>query len=271
MFRKLWYKILRRPYRLYCRYDQGKGRPVVLLHGIASSGASWQPVIDKLTHRHRRVIVFDLLGFGESPKPIEPWVHYDIHDHARAVIAALERQRVHRPATLVGHSMGCFVAIEVAAMRPDLVQELILYEPPFYTGLPNKSVYKLRQALYFRVYSAILRGQPLELDRFSRLQKLVSKRIGVELTNESWVPFTRSLQNTIMSQAALDDIKILTVPTQIIYGRFDQLVINDVRGTFFDKDVSHITVSQVASAHVISKRAAETIAKLILEPAAKAK
>jgi pimeloyl-ACP methyl ester carboxylesterase len=157
-FDRFWHERLGRPYKLYRRIDSGKGGAVVLLHGIGRSGKVWRRVVDGLQFFPYRVIVFDLLGFGESPKPKH--LAYTVDDHADAVIAAMERLRLKEPAVLAGHSMGCLVAVRVARLRPDLVKHLVLYEMPLYDGLPEKRSYQVRQNFYFRIYQKMIEYQP---------------------------------------------------------------------------------------------------------------
>lgn len=264
---KNWFihTFLKLPYQLHCRTDQGQGRTVLLLHGIASSGASWRHVLDILKNEPVRVITFDLLGFGKSPKPTDKWVTYSVQDHARAVIASLKRRHVAGPVMVVGHSMGCFVAVEVATIRPNLVGSLLLYEPPFYVGLPDKSAYKIRLAAYFKLYRAFIKRQPSSRKRFRAAKRFLSRLTGFKLQEESWIPFQRSLQNTILQQTALEDLKKLSVPTQILYGRFDQLVFNDKNNALFRESAPHVEAGVLPELHAISPRASKVIAQYILE------
>lgn len=62
------------------------GTPVVLLHGQAGSGRYWGSAYDALGTCHR-VVVPDLLGFGDSPRPDGP---YDADRRADAVLGCLE-------------------------------------------------------------------------------------------------------------------------------------------------------------------------------------
>src|SRR4029450_6998185 len=110
----LWHKLLRRPYQLAVR-DSGQGEVVVMLHGLAASGATWQKVADLLGDSVR-VIRPDLLGFGDSPRP--DWTNYTVQDPARAVIATLKKRGVKKPVTIVGHSMGCLIAAHIATKYP---------------------------------------------------------------------------------------------------------------------------------------------------------
>jgi pimeloyl-ACP methyl ester carboxylesterase len=266
-FNWIVHRLFRRPYRVYCRTDSGKGQPVVLLHGIASNGSVWRHVVARLQEQHVRTIVVDLLGFGKSPKPTDDWVRYDVTDHAKAVIATLQRRKVRRRAVLVGHSMGCFVAIEVALLRPDLVKQLILYEPPFYEGLPATNKYRLRQASYFALYRTLIKRPPLGIRKFVRAQKLIAEITGFDLSEATWIPFQRSMRNTILQQRALNDLKQIKTPTQIVYGRYDQFVFNDKNNLFFKDTAPHVVVTELPALHAISKRASEAIAESIVATA----
>ena len=52
---------------MWNRLDVGSGRPLVLLHGIGMSHKAWNPIVPILS-QSRRVIAFDVAGFGDSPK-----------------------------------------------------------------------------------------------------------------------------------------------------------------------------------------------------------
>jgi pimeloyl-ACP methyl ester carboxylesterase len=258
------HKFLRVPYQLFCRLDQGKGQTVVLLHGIGSSAHTWDTLARELEGEPVRVMTFDLLGFGGSPKPTDSWVTYSAQDQARAVIQALKRRRVKGPVTLVGHSMGCFVAVEVAALRPKMVRSLILYEPPFYVGLPPKNAYRLRLRAYFALFNAVLRRPVDDPGGFRRIQRLVSKRFGFELTDATWTAFERSLRNAIMQQTAVEDLRKLTMPVKILYGRFDEWVVNDKQNVLFENaNGGQVSVAQVAAQHHVSPKASRMLAELI--------
>lgn len=256
IFDRFWHQALGRPFRLFKAFDQGEGQPVVLLHGIGRTGQVWDHVIALLLPLGVRIVAYDLLGFGESPKPI--WASYAVDDHARAVIASIKRARLGQPAIIVGHSMGCLVAVRVARLRPDLVRHLVLYEMPLYEGLPEKRRYRLRTNLYFRFFKQITAYQPTFSIENQRLaEKLARRVVGLEVTPETWLPFTRSLQNTIMKQTTADDIKRIDTPMDVIYGRFDMLVIRGRPRQFFGERADSITAHTVRARHVISLKASQ--------------
>jgi len=93
------------------RIDRGTGRPLVLLHGGGSSSESWRPVLDILAE-HRRVIAFDLPGFGRSPAPTD--FEHSIDWLVSSLAEQLARCRIETPVDLVGNSMGGWIALEAA-------------------------------------------------------------------------------------------------------------------------------------------------------------
>lgn len=242
--------------------DAGNGQPIVLLHGIGRTGQTWQRVIENLTNRPYRLVAFDLLGFGASPKP--DWIDYNIDDHARTAIASIEKLGSRTPAVLVGHSMGCLVAVRVARLRPDLVRHLVLYEMPLYEGLPQKRRYRLRLNLYFRLYQRIMRYQPTFDAANQKLAERLARRIvGFEVDEATWQPFIKSLEHTIMHQTAADDIKHIVAPMDVIYGSYDMLVIGGKLQHVFGEDSDTVIAHKIRERHVISAKASRFIVERI--------
>ena len=116
---------------LYAR-ERGKGRPILLLHGLAASSYSWRKIIPKLA-RHHRVIALDLKGFGHSQKPFD--LRYAPGDHARLVEAFIKKRGLN-DVTIVGHSFGGAVAL-ITTLRLNRkekgrIRDLVLIAAPAY-------------------------------------------------------------------------------------------------------------------------------------------
>ena len=105
--------------------EAGEGRPVVMLHGLGATKASFLPTVAALTDSHR-AIALDLPGFGDSGKPLR--AAYDPAFFARSVVAFLDAMGLDR-VDLVGNSMGGRAALEVALSAPERVNRLILLTP----------------------------------------------------------------------------------------------------------------------------------------------
>jgi 3-oxoadipate enol-lactonase len=101
--------------------ERGAGEPVVLIHGLGSSGADWAFQVPALEGSFR-VIVPDLPGCGHSPKPDHA---YSVASWAESVWQMLDALAVNQP-NLVGFSMGGAVALEMALQRPGAVPRLAL-------------------------------------------------------------------------------------------------------------------------------------------------
>jgi len=103
--------------------DQGRGSPVVLIHGFASSLDAWATVVPALVKEHR-VIALDLKGFGWTDRPEGD---YSPRAQAQLVLQLLDRLGVKR-AAVVAHSWGSSVALALTLMAPDRVSRVALYD-----------------------------------------------------------------------------------------------------------------------------------------------
>ncbi len=103
--------------------DQGDpaGRAVILLHGLADSSYSYSRILPGLSRVHR-ILVPDLRGHGDSDRPLQG---YGPRTMAEDVLHLMDALRIER-ATLVGHSMGTFVAQRAALAAPQRVAGLVL-------------------------------------------------------------------------------------------------------------------------------------------------
>jgi pimeloyl-ACP methyl ester carboxylesterase len=100
----------------------GRGSPVLLIHGLGSSGyIEWRFTMPALAKAHR-VFAPDLPGFGRSQKPR---ARYGIRYFARVLDRYLEGRRL-SSAAIVGTSLGGRVALELALHFPERVRKLVL-------------------------------------------------------------------------------------------------------------------------------------------------
>lgn len=112
--------------RLAVREWPGRGRAVLLLHGLASSSRIWDLVAPRLAPEFR-VAAYDQRGHGRSGKPSSGYGFERTAADTAAVIRAL---RMERP-VVVGHSWGGSVALATAARHPSLVGGAVLLDGGF--------------------------------------------------------------------------------------------------------------------------------------------
>jgi pimeloyl-ACP methyl ester carboxylesterase len=101
--------------------EAGEGPVLLLIHGITGTSATWDRVLGPLSERFR-VIAPDLLGHGDSAKPRGDYSLGAYASGVRDLCAALGHDR----ATVVGHSLGGGVAMQLAYQFPERCERLVL-------------------------------------------------------------------------------------------------------------------------------------------------
>jgi pimeloyl-ACP methyl ester carboxylesterase len=167
-------------YRRPGRPGSDAAMPVVLIHGIADSALTWAFTLRGMA-KIGPVFAVDLPGFGQSGHPLGR--HYATIAEQAAVVAALIREVVGRPALLVGNSMGGWIAARLALEEPELVRGIVLVDPggallegraswdPFVTtvAVPDlRAVRAVYRQMFGRVPAALYLAQHSFQDLFLR-------------------------------------------------------------------------------------------------------
>jgi pimeloyl-ACP methyl ester carboxylesterase len=106
----------------------GEGEPVVFVHGLSGSTRWWYRNVRTIAERHRIYLV-DLPGFGTMRSLRGRFVLAETATWLSEWMEAAGLERAH----LVGHSMGGYASVRLAASRPELVRRLVLVAP---AGVP---------------------------------------------------------------------------------------------------------------------------------------
>jgi pimeloyl-ACP methyl ester carboxylesterase len=107
--------------------EWGSGASVVLVHGMAASGADWEQVAAELSPR-ARVLTYDRRGYGASGAP-EPYERTTVHEQAED-LAALVRGLGAAGAVGVGADLGALAVLDVLRRHPGLMRAAVLVDPP---------------------------------------------------------------------------------------------------------------------------------------------
>lgn len=99
----------------------GEGEPLLLIHGLGSSGRDWENQIEEMA-RFFRVITYDVRGHGRSAKPPGPYIVQQFARDAVDLLRALDAI----PAHICGISMGGMIAFQIAVDFPDQVRSLVI-------------------------------------------------------------------------------------------------------------------------------------------------
>ena len=129
---------------------------VLLVHGLVSDATTWTRAMAALTGRGLQVIAPDLLGHGRSDKPVGG---YSLANFG-ASMSGLLRALGDPAATVVGHSYGGAVAMQVAYAHPEQVERLVLVA----AGGLGRQVHPILRAASLPGAHRVLRsrGQPAD-------------------------------------------------------------------------------------------------------------
>lgn len=120
-----------------CYYEvHGKGRPLILIGGLASDSQSWQFVLNQLK-KYFQVIVFDNRGAGRTKYP---GGSFEIDTLAKDAVMLFGYLKIEN-ADILGHSMGGYIAQEIAITYPRKVNNLILASTAAFTSARNKLLF----------------------------------------------------------------------------------------------------------------------------------
>jgi len=110
---------------------------VVFLHGLFSSSSFWfdtkliPRLAEEIKARHR-ILAPDLLGCGRSPRPVD--CAYTVADHVQALEKSIIQRHGLESFHIVAHSMGCTMALVLAALYPERVRSITLIAPVYPPG-----------------------------------------------------------------------------------------------------------------------------------------
>jgi pimeloyl-ACP methyl ester carboxylesterase len=122
---------------------EGKGFPVVLLHGFCADSRLWEDFKQDLLEEHYRVVTIDLPGFGSSD--VVPEVSIAVY--AEAVLAVLEEKKLSE-VIVIGHSMGGYTALALAALAPERLKGIGLFHSHPYADSEEKKEARYNQIAF---------------------------------------------------------------------------------------------------------------------------
>lgn len=109
--------------------EKGRGKPLILLHGMGSWSYNWRHSIEALS-KHFRVICFDAKGFGFSEKTLFRKEH---NGHQVIEFKRIIQTLCDEPVIIVAESLGGLVALALAQENPQLIRQLVVVNVPVFT------------------------------------------------------------------------------------------------------------------------------------------
>jgi pimeloyl-ACP methyl ester carboxylesterase len=212
--------------------ELGDGPPLVFVHGL---GGCWENWLENIPHfaRTHRVVALDLPGFGESEMPAEG---ISIPGYARSLNEFCDALELGSP-TLVGNSMGGFIAAEVAVSFPERVDRLVLVSAAALSSehdrrQPVVTVARMAgpgAAWFASRVDAVsrrprLRAATLRVGRVVRHPERLPGPLVAELLRGSGTKGFVHALDALLSYSFRDRLPKIGCPTLIVWGRQDALV-----------------------------------------------
>ena len=210
----------------------GEGPPVVLIHGLGSSAATWQRTIPSLADRHT-VYALDMPGHGDSEKPE---VQYSLEAGVAYLAAFLDALNIPRTA-LVGNSMGGLLSLGMALEHPERITRLALVDA---AGLGRELAIALRLASLPVVGELMRRGSVFGFARALMREASYKGRIswsvvmdafrGARIAPEASRAELNALRNGVNFRGVrpgyilLDRLPELQTPLLIVWGAQDKVL-----------------------------------------------
>lgn len=209
--------------------SSGSGEPLLLIHGLGVTRRCWDPIVPAL-EAHHEVLRHDLPGFGESAALADgvPRSAYTFADVLERELDALDIGRPH----VVGHSMGGWIALELAARgRAQTV-----------TALASVGGWTRVEALYVRAATSYLRvgakalrplaGPTMRRAPLRRMLLWLTNRRGEHVPAKSAAEAIRAMAEAESFRAARNwfikrkpaNLERISCPTLIAWGTRDRLL-----------------------------------------------
>jgi len=195
--------------------EAGQGPTVILLHGLGSVKEVWAANIGALSAKYH-VYALDQIGFGRSDKPL---LEYKIATFADFLHAFMQSQNLSK-ATLVGNSLGGWIALDFAARHPDMVDRLVLVDS---AGLPwgKAAAVDLNPASLGDMRALL---ESLFYDKKMVTEELASQAFTNHVRNNDAYTIQRTLAGFAQNQFEDGKLSSIHAPTLVVWGREDELI-----------------------------------------------
>ena len=208
----------------YLESGKGKNRHILFIHGLGSAADRWMKIPDALSSDFHSVAI-DLPGFGESDKPAN--LNYTIDQFSQFIISFQKKISIHDGETsLIGHSLGGYIASEIAIQNHNQVKQLVLIDS---SGMLEQPTPILEEYLNAAM-------NPSKNNVRKVFEKMVAdpSRIPTQLVDgfirrinmpNAKHAFKSTLANSAKTQIGIDRLRqINNIPTLILWGVHDKVI-----------------------------------------------
>jgi pimeloyl-ACP methyl ester carboxylesterase len=204
-------------------HDEGSGPPVILLHGLGGDGSRWGPNIRALAADFR-VIVPDQIGFGQSDKPLANYHNGMLAEFLARFMKAIELPK----ASIVGSSMGAWVAIYFAVYHSHLLDRLVLVDGGSYGSRASSMAAKdpRRRQIQNGVTTQETREffEVMFHDKRLLTDKVIEDALVMRLRSAYTIGKMQEASENGIGSVSEEEARSIKAPTLIIWGKYDRVV-----------------------------------------------
>ena len=203
---------------LHVDVHDGRGPPLLMMHGFLSSRAQWTPNLEAL-RRVSTPVVIELLGHGRSPSPADP-AAYAVEAYVAAFETLRERLGAERWFVL-GQSFGAGLTIRYALTHPDRVVGQVFTNSISGLSPPPKDDAATRLARAEAVRSGgqrALQAMPFYPRPTKRWPAAISRALVDDAPLLSPAGIAGTIAHTVQGLSVLEDLTRISVPTLLVNG-----------------------------------------------------
>jgi len=162
---------------------EGCGKAVVLLHGFLENQSMWDEIVLELSKTHQ-VIRLDFPGFGNSENLADGYSMENLAHLTHELIKELEVDKY----SLIGHSMGAYVAVEICKLFPNEIEQLILFHSTAKSDSESKKKDRDRaikavnnkQSIYLKTAIPFLFPKQYQISYLKFIKKMIQEAEGLK-------------------------------------------------------------------------------------------
>ncbi len=208
----------------YLESGKGNSRHILFIHGLGSSADRWLGIPSALSANFHTVSL-DLPGFGESDKPAT--LDYTIENFRETIVEFMNKVVINDGKTsIVGHSLGGYIAAEVAVENKNMVERLVLIDS---SGMLKKPTPLLEEYLKVAINPTKDKVRKVFEQMVADPTRIPSKLVEgfisrINLPNAKYA-FKSTLANSTNTQIGLGRLKLIDhIPTLILWGSEDRVI-----------------------------------------------
>ena len=265
--------------------EQGKGDPVIFIHGNPTSSYLWRNIIPYVSPLGR-AIAPDLVGMGKSGKPS---IDYTFSDHYRYLSTFIHKLKL-RHITFVVHDWGGTLGFKYARLHPGRVKGIVFMEPVLPPGFPIPSFESMEEEManMFKAFKDPVKGNQLVIEENMFVEKVlpgfVNRQLGSTEMERYRAPYTekskrkpllvwprevpiagKPTSTSIELQRIRDYMKETTLPMLLLYASPGVLIPPDAVG-WYENNIKNLQATYVGQGlHFIQEDQPDAIGRAIAD------